>query len=122
MEYDGAIVVPMAVPLSCLKKLCSKILFLHAHSAKSIKESVDIVLSSMDSKDFLNAIKLSSCGIFGYKPTTSMVHGIMSSGKGGETSYFPKKIISIFNIRFNFLYQRFKMKLKEGSNVFRIIS
>ena len=114
MAYDGAIVVPMAVPLSCLKKLCSKILFLHAHSAKSIKESVDIVLSSMDSKDFLNAIKLSSCRIFGYKPTTSMVHGIMSSGKGGETSYFPKKIISIFNIRFNFLCQRFKMKFKKG--------
>ena len=91
MAYDGAIVVPMAVLLSCLKKLYSKILFFHAHSAKSIKESVDIVLSSMDSKDFLNAIKPSSCGIFGYKPTTSMVHGIMSSGKGGRLAIFLRK-------------------------------
>ena len=68
MAYDGAIVVPMAVPLSCLKKLCSKILFFHAHSAKSIKESVDIVLSSMDSKDFLNAIKPSSAGYLDISP------------------------------------------------------
>ena len=86
MAYGGAILVPMAVPLSCLKKdkLCSKILFFNTHSAKSIRESLDIFLSSLDSKDFLNTIKPSSCGIFGYKPTTSMVHRIMSSGKGGD--------------------------------------
>ena len=85
MAYGGAILVPMAVPLSCLKKgkLRSKIFLFNKHSAKSIKESVNIVLSSLDSKHFLNAIKPSSCGIFGYKPTTSMVHRIMSSGKGG---------------------------------------
>ena len=85
MAYGGAILVPMAVSLSSLKKdkLCSKIWFFSTHSAKSIRESLDIVLSSLDSNNFLNAIKPSSCGIFGYKPTTSMVHRIMSSGKGG---------------------------------------
>ena len=117
IAYVGAILVPIAAPLSCLKKdkLCSKILFFNTNSAKSIMESVSIVLSSLDSKDFLNAIKHSSCGIFGYKPTTSIVHRIMPSGKRvGETSYFPKKIISAFNIRFNFLFQRFKVKLKKG--------
>ena len=86
MAYGGAILVPMAVPLSCLKKdkLCSKILFFNTHSAKSIRESVDIVLSSLDSKDFLNAIKPLSCEIFGCKPTTSMVHKIISSGRRGD--------------------------------------
>ena len=82
MAHGGAILVPMAVPLSCLEKdkICSKILFFNTHSAKSIRESIDIVLSSLDSKDFFNTIKPSSCGIFGYKPTTSTVHRIMSSG------------------------------------------
>ena len=86
MAYSGAILGPMVVPFICLKKdkLCSKILFFNTHSLKSIRESVDIVLSFLDSKDFLNAIKLSLCEIFGYKPTTSMVHRIMSSGKGGD--------------------------------------
>ena len=86
MAYGGAILVPMAVPLSCLKKdkLCSKILFCNTYSAKSISESVDTVLSSLDSKDFFKIIKPSSWVIFGYKPTTSMVYRIMSSGKGGD--------------------------------------
>ena len=85
MVYGGAILGLIAVALSSLKKdkLCSKKLLFNTHSAKSIKESVHIVLSSLDSKDFLNAIKLSSCRIFGYKPTTFMIHRIMSSGKRG---------------------------------------
>ena len=86
MVYGGAILVPMAVPLCCLKKdkLSSKLLFFNTHTAKSIWKSVDIVFSSLDSKYFFNIIKPSSCGIFGYKPAKSMVHRIMSSGKGGD--------------------------------------
>ena len=86
MAYGGAILVPMAVPLSCLKndKLCSKILFFNMHSDKSIRESVDIVLSSLYYKDFLNAIKPSSCRIFGCKPTASIVYRIITSGKEGD--------------------------------------
>ena len=93
IAYGGAILVPTDVPLSCLKKdtLCSKILFFNTHSAKSIRDSVDIVLSSLDSKDFLNAIKPSSCRIFGYMPTTSIVHRIMSFGKGGRLAIFLRK-------------------------------
>ena len=90
MVYGGAILVPMAVPPSSLKKdkSCSKTLFFNTHSAKSIRESVDIALSSLDSKYFLNAIKPSSCGIFEYKPTTSMVHRICHLAEG-ETTCFP---------------------------------
>ena len=65
--------------------------FFNTHSAKSIRESVDIILSSLDSKDFLNAINSSSCGVFGYKPTTSIVHRIMSSDKGGRLAIFLRK-------------------------------
>ena len=90
IAYGGHILVPMAVHISCLKKdkLCPKILFFNTHSAKSIREPVDIALFSADSIDFLNAIKPSSCGIFGYKPTTSIAHRIMSSGKGGRLVIF----------------------------------
>ena len=93
MAYGRAILVPKAVPLSCLKKdkLRSKTLFFNTHSAKSIREFVGIVFSSLGSKDFRNAIKPSSCGIFEYEPTPSMVHRIMSSGKGGRQAIFLRK-------------------------------
>lgn len=54
------------------------------HPAKSIKESVDVALSSLDSKDNLHAIKPSSYGRFRYKPTPSVVHRIMESRKWGD--------------------------------------
>ena len=46
IAYGDAILVSTVAPLSCLKKhkLCSKILFFNTHSAKSIRESIDIVL------------------------------------------------------------------------------
>ena len=49
IAYDGAILVPVAVPLNCLWKevLCSNILFFKMHSANSIRESVETVLSSL---------------------------------------------------------------------------
>ena len=70
MAYGGAILVPMAVPLSCLEKdkLCSKILFFNTHSAKSIRESQDIVLSSLDSKDFLTLSSLHHAGYLDLSP------------------------------------------------------
>ena len=98
MAYGGYILVPMAVPLSYLKKekLCSKILFFNTHSTKSIRESVYIVLSSLDFKDFLNAIKPSSGEIIGYKPTASMIHRIISSGRGGRlASFLRKSLVSL---------------------------
>ena len=76
IAYGGAILVPLTVIM--LKKI-----FFKTPSGKFIRESVDIVLSSLDSEDFLNAIKPSSCSMFGYKPTTSIVYR-KSSGKGGD--------------------------------------
>ena len=61
------------------------------HLAKLIRESTDIVLCSLDSKDFLNVIKPSSCGILEYKPTTSIVHRIMSFGKARILAIFIRK-------------------------------
>ena len=80
----------MVILLSCFKKdkLWSEVLFFNTHSAKSIRESVDIALSSLDSKYFLNAIKPSSWGIFEYKPTTSIVHRIMSPVKEGRLAEY----------------------------------
>ena len=62
MAKGGAILVPIAVPLSCLKTdlSCSNILFFREHSANSIKESVEIALSFLVSRAFLIAINRSS--------------------------------------------------------------
>ena len=48
-------------------------LFFKTHSASSNNDSVEIVLSSLESRAFLTAFKPSSCGILGYRPTTSIV-------------------------------------------------
>ena len=82
--YIGVTLVLMAVPFRCLKKdkLHWKILFVSMLWAKSIRESVDIILSFLDSKDFLNVTEPSSCATFSYKPTTCIVQRIMSSGNG----------------------------------------
>ena len=61
------------------------------HSAKSIRESADIVLCSLDSTDFLNAIKPSSCSILGYTPRTSIVHRIKSFDKARTLAIFLRK-------------------------------
>ena len=89
IAYCRTILVPMAVPLSHLKKrqVMHKKLFFNTHLAKSIREPVDIVLASLDFKEFLNAIKPSSRGIFEYKSTTSIVKRIMSSGKDGRKDW-----------------------------------
>ena len=46
-KNDSVLLVPMVVSLHCLEKdkLCSDMLFFNKHSAKFIRESVDIVLS-----------------------------------------------------------------------------
>ena len=49
-------------------------------SAKSIMVTVETYFSFRVLSRFLNADKLSSCGIFGYNPTTSIVHKIMPLG------------------------------------------
>ena len=66
-------------------------LFFKTHSANSIRDSVEILLSFRKSRAFLIAINPSSCGILGYRPTTSTVHSITSSGKGGRLANLDKK-------------------------------
>ena len=62
MAKGGAILVPIAVPLSCLKTdlSCSNISFFRTHSANLIKESVETVLSFLVSRAFLIAINPSN--------------------------------------------------------------
>ena len=48
------------------------------------------------SSRFLNADKPSSCGMFGYNPTRSIVHKIMPSGNfGRERSFFTNSLVSL---------------------------
>ena len=58
MAKGGAILIPIAVHLSCLKTdlLGSNMLFFRTHSANSIKVSVEIVLFFLVSRAFLNGI------------------------------------------------------------------
>ena len=66
-------------------------LFFKTHSANSIRDSAEILLSFRKSRVFLIAINPSSCGILGYRPTTSIEHSIASSGKGGRLTNLDKK-------------------------------
>ena len=77
-------------------------LFYKKHSVNSIRDSVQILLSFRKSKAFLIAINPSSCGILGYTPTTSIVHSIKSSGKGGMLANFHKKslVSPMYNLTF----------------------
>ena len=57
IAYGGAMLVPAAVLLNCLKKevLCSNILLFRTHSANSIRKSVKTVVSSRSSNALRNA-------------------------------------------------------------------
>ena len=93
IAYGGAIFVPIAVPLSYLQneRLCFKILFFKTHSADSIRDSVEILFLFCKSRAFLVAINTSSCVISEYRPTTSLVHSITSSGKGERLANLDEK-------------------------------
>ena len=65
-------------------------LFFKTHSAHSVRDSVEILLSFRKSRAFLIAINPSSCGILGYRPTKSIVHSTTSSDKGGRLAYLDK--------------------------------
>ena len=79
----GASYVPTAALLFCLKiiSLKLKILFFKNNSANSTRVSVDTTFLSISSSIFLTADNPSSCGILGYKPTTSIVHNKLLSDK-----------------------------------------
>ena len=82
MLYGGANFVPIAVPRFCLSVFFPNVntLFFNTTSAKPIMVSVEAYVSFRVSSLFLNAGRPSLYGMFGYNPTTSIVHKIMSSG------------------------------------------
>ena len=82
MVYGGANFVPIAVPRFCLSVFFPNVnmLFFNTTSSQSIMVSVETYFSFRISSLFLNADRPSSCGMFGYNPTTSIVHKIMSPG------------------------------------------
>ena len=96
--YRGASLVPIAVPRFCLSIFFPNVnmLIFNTTSAKSIMVSVETYFSFRVSSRFLNADKPSSCGMFGYNPTTSIVHKIMPSGNfGREQSFFRNSLVSL---------------------------
>ena len=98
MLYGGASLVPIAVPRFCLSVFFPNVdmLFFNTTSAKSILVSVETYFSFQLSIRFLNTDRPSSCGMFGYNPTTSIVHKIMPSGNfDRERSFFRNSLVSL---------------------------
>ena len=73
--YGGANFVPIAVPRFCFKvfSIKVKILFLRTTSASSTSVEVVTSFSCLKSSHLRRADRPSSCGMLGYKPTTSTV-------------------------------------------------
>ena len=95
--YGGANFVPTAVPRFCFKVFSIKVktLFLRTTSASSTSVEVVTSFSCLKSSYLCRTDRLLSCGMLGYKPTTSTVHKIISSGKfGKERSFFKKSLVS----------------------------
>ena len=93
MEYGGANLVSIALPRFCLNVLSKnwKKLFFKTISANSTKVSVVTSLFSLLFKCFLIEARPSSCGILGYRPTTSVVHRIAFPGKLPNSLSFLRK-------------------------------
>ena len=80
-----------------------KILFLKTNSTNSTRVSVNTSFLSLPLSLFLRADNPSSCGILGYKPTTTIVHNKLLPGKFvTEQSFFRKSLVS-FTYDLNFL-------------------
>ena len=98
MLYRGANLVPIAVPRFCLSIFFPNVnmLIFNTTSAKSIMVSVETYFSFQLSSRFLNAGRPSSCSMFAYNPTTSIVHRIMRSGNfGRERIFFRNSLVSL---------------------------
>ena len=79
----GANLVPIPVPRFCLNVFFKnwKWLFFKTISANSTNVSIVTSLFFLLFKCFLIDARSSSCGILGYRPTTSVVHRIVFFGK-----------------------------------------
>ena len=96
--HGSAILVPITVPRFCLSVFFSecKYVIFNTTSTKSIMVSVEKFFSFRLSSHFLNADRPSSCDMFGYNSTTSIVHKIILSGNfGRERSFFRNLLVSL---------------------------
>ena len=101
MLCRGPNFVPIAVPGFYLSFffLNVNMLFFNATSAKFIMVSVETYFSFRVSSLFLNADRPSPCSMFGYNPTTSIVHKIKPSGNGyNPTTSIVHKIMPSGNL------------------------
>ena len=90
--------IAIAVPHFCLSIFFPKVnmLAFNTTSATSVMVPVETYSSFQLSSRFLNADRPSSCGMFEYNPTTSIVHKIMGSGNfGRERSFFRNSLVSL---------------------------
>ena len=84
-----------SILLKCLSSQCKYVIF-NTTSTKSIMVSVEKYFSFRLLSHFLNADRPSSCDMFGYNPTTSIVHKIIPSGNfGRERSFFRNLLVSL---------------------------
>ena len=91
MLCRGAKFVAIAVSRFCLSVFFlngNNCYFFNTTYAKSIMVSVETYFSFWVSSHFRQADKPSSCGMFGYNPTTSIVHKIMRLGNFGREPTF----------------------------------
>ena len=98
--YGGANLVPMAVPEICRLTFesNSKKLFLSTNSTMSTKSAVGTFLSDLSSNFSFSALSPISCGILGYKPTTSTVT------KNAYSRILPRLLIFYKNSLVSFTY------------------
>ena len=96
--YGGVNFVSTAVPRFDFKVFALKVKILCLRTTSAIFTTVEVVtsFSCLKSSHLHKADKLSSCGMLGYKPTKSIVHKIISSGKfGKQRGFFRKSLISL---------------------------
>ena len=108
--YDGANLVPVAVPEICCLTFESNLkkMFLSTNFAMSAKSADGTFLFDLPSNFSYSALSPAWCGILGYNPTTSAATKNASSGILSRHLIFSKKSAVSFNV---FLVQTFKKKL-----------
>ena len=94
--YGGANFVPIVVTRFCFKvfPLKVKILFLRKTAASSNNVEVVTYFSCLKSNHLRRAHRLSTCEMLRYKPATSTLDKVISSGKfSKEKSFFKKSLV-----------------------------
>ena len=95
--YCSSLFLLKQVPIM-LKDVILWVLFFSTSSESSTKVSLEILLSSLLLRAFLTAVKPSSWGMLGYKPTTFIVQSKKSLGRSFRPSNLRRKsLVSLTN-------------------------